>query len=435
MRPRPSLILAGLIVLALVLRLGLLAAQTHPYDDAGLASAQANVAVNILAGRGIVENVTAEQAIDARQTAEDRLIDPAEVNPATLPPPYYQPSVLEPPGEAVLLAGIWKLTGDERYIYLQVLQAILDSLMVALVYLIAARLFHRSRAALLAAAGYAIFAPIALLTRIPHLDIWAVFFTIGIVAAWTLSLERVRRWPWLVLVGVITGIGVQFRPGVLLLAPLLALASLPWATWRRVIAGAGIPLLVVALLMVPWTVRNESAFHRFIPTRTGIGQNLWEGLGEVPNSFGAVLNDQITEEQVHRARPQLVYGTPAYDSYLQHKALKAIGEHPGVFVHAVARRLLVTTVDLHTLGGLLSIVEPLLFILGLLAAMLTRRRFPREHMMLAAVPAATILPYLLLHVEGRYILPASFVYLIWAALGLDLLLERRGAVRPVPAAT
>jgi 4-amino-4-deoxy-L-arabinose transferase-like glycosyltransferase len=306
---------------------------------------------------------------------------------------------------------------------------------VALVYLIALRLFDRPRAALLAAAGYAVFAPIALLTRIPHLDIWAVFFTIGIVAAWTLMRDRARRWPWLVLVGVLTGIGVQFRPGVLLLAPALALASLPWATWRRVILDAGIPLLVAALLMIPWTVRNENAFHRFIPTRIGIGQNLWEGLGEVHNGFGAVLNDQITAQQVHRVRPQLVYGTPAYDSYLEHKAIVAIGDHPGVFAHAVLRRILVSTIDLHSLGGPLIVVEPLLFVLGILAAALTWRRRRREHVLLAAVPVATILPYLFLHVEARYILPASFVYLIWAALGLDLLLERRRAQRPLPVAT
>jgi 4-amino-4-deoxy-L-arabinose transferase-like glycosyltransferase len=432
MRSARTLTIAGLVVLALVLRLGLLAAETHPYDDSGLAAAHGNVAVNILAGRGIVENVTAEQAIDARQTAANRLIDPAEIDSATLPAARYQPAVLEPPGEELLLAGIWKLTGDERYIYLQVLQAILDSLMVVLVYLIAARLYHRLRAALLAAAGYAIFVPTALLARIPHLDIWAVFFTIGIVAAWTLGLDRTRRWPWLVLVGVLTGLGAQFRPGVLLLAPLLLLAELPWASWRHVLADAAVTLCVAAVLLVPWTVRNENVFHRFIPTRIGIGQNLWEGLGEVSNNFGAVLSDQITEEQVHSVRPQLAYATPAYDSYLKHRAVVAIREHPGVFAHAVARRLLVTTIALHTLGGPLIPLEPLLFVLGVLTAVLTWRRFARQHLLLAAVPVATILPYLLLHVEARYILPASFVYLIWTALGLDLLLARRRAGRAVP---
>ena len=137
--------------------------------------------------------------------------------------------------------------------------------------------------------------------------------------------------------------------------------------------------------------------------------------------------DSVRLRAAQRAELDLRYGSPQYDSYLEHKARVAIEEHPGVFVEALARRLLVTTVDLHTLGGLAVILEPLLFILGVLVAVLTRRRFARQHLMLAAVPVATILPYLLLHVEARYILPASWVYLVWVALGVDLLLERRHA--------
>src|SRR5437588_2668461 len=106
MRPSRSLILVGLVALALALRLGLLAANSHPYDNAGLATSHGNVAVNILAGHGIVENITAEQAIDARERAEHRLIDPADIASSSLPAPRYQPEVLQPPGEAILLAGI-----------------------------------------------------------------------------------------------------------------------------------------------------------------------------------------------------------------------------------------------------------------------------------------------------------------------------------------
>ena len=263
--------------------------------------------------------------------------------------------MLQPPGEAVLLAGIWKVTGDDRYIYLQVLQALVDSLMVLLVYRITIRLFRRPLAALLAAAGYAVFLPVILLDRIPHLDAWAVYFTIAIVAAWLEGLYGPRRVRWLVLAGVLTGLGVYFRPGVLLLAPMMSLVPLIERKWRLALTTAAIPLAVAAVLLVPWTVRNADRFHRFIPIRTGIGQNLWEGLGEVHNNFGAVLDDQVTLNQVHAVRPDLVYGSPAYDSYLEHKAVTAIREHPGVMLHAVARRVAITTFGLHTLPGALGI--------------------------------------------------------------------------------
>jgi hypothetical protein len=178
---------------------------------------------------------------------------------------------------------------------------------------------------------------------------------------------------------------------------------------------------------VPWTIRNENEFHRFIPTRIGIGQNLWEGLGEVHNDFGAVLDDGLTAQQVARVRPDLHYGTPAYDAYLEDQATSAIADHPDHFARVVARRAFITTIGLRNLAMPFGIVEPILFVLAVAAAIWTRRRFAESHVLLASVIAATIAPYLVLHVEPRYVLPASFVYLIWLAVGIDLLAERRAA--------
>jgi hypothetical protein len=72
-----------------------------------------------------------------------------------------------------------------------------------------------------------------------------------------------------------------------------------------------------------------------------------------------------------------------------------------------------------------GLFEPILFLLAVAAAIWTRRRFAEQHVLLASVVVATIAPYLVLHVEPRYVLPASFVYLIWLAVGIDLVAERR----------
>jgi O-antigen ligase len=55
----------------------------------------------------------------------------------------------------------------------------------------------------------------------------------------------------------------------------------------------------------------------------------------------------------------------------------------------------------------------------------TWRRFWRRHLLLVAIPVATIVPYLFLHVEPRYVLPASFVYMILFGVGADSALNGR----------
>ena len=419
--------LLAIVAVAILIRVAALVADPNPSDNAGLALNHGEMARNIVDhDRWFTVNLRAFALVGREQARRGELVDPSEVDfRAVDAHPRYQPMVLQPVGAGAVLAGLWFASGDEDYVYLQLLQIALDALMVVLVFWIALKLYDRPRAALVAAALYALFAPIVILTKIPHLDVWGVYFTIGIVALAVRAWQSERPLAWLVGMGVLTGLGLYFRPGVLLLPVALALAALPWIGWRRAVVAALVPLVAAAALAVPWTIRNYEEFDRFIPTRIGIGQNLWEGLGEIHNDFGALLDDRATARQVAREEPDLVYGTPEYDDYLRDKATDAIADHPGHFAEVVARRAFVTTVGLHNLSLPAGILEPLLFLLAVFVAVLTRRRYARQHLFLAAVPIATVLPYLVLHVEPRYVLPASFVYLLWVALGIDLALERR----------
>jgi 4-amino-4-deoxy-L-arabinose transferase-like glycosyltransferase len=422
-------ILVVIVGLALVVRLAAIAVEPQPFENAGLAADHGEMARNVVDhGRWFEANRAALAEVADRRAEEHALVDPSDVDFAEADAdPHYVPVVLQPVGAAVVLSGLWAVSGDQDYVYLQVLQAVVDALMALVVFWIALRLFERRRAALIAAGLYAVFLPIALLTPIPHLDIWGVHATLAITALALKAWRSPRPLPWLVATGVATGLSLYFRPGVALLPVAFAIAALPWIGWRRAAAATLVPVVAAALLTVPWVVRNLAEFDRFIPTRIGIGQNLWEGLGEVDNDFGAVLDDQVTERQVEDERPELVYGTPEYDDHLREKAVDAIADHPDHFAKVVGRRAVVTTVALRNLPLPLGLVEPLLFLLAVGVAAVTWRHWPREHAFLAAVPVATLLPYLVLHVEPRYMLPASFAYLIWVALGADLLLERRSA--------
>jgi 4-amino-4-deoxy-L-arabinose transferase-like glycosyltransferase len=414
-----------LVVVALALRLGLIALEPQPFDSSGLASWHGEMARNALShGEWFAIDRQALELVSERQEQLDQLVDPAELDYTRLGEPEPEPQVLQPVGAAAVLTVLWEVSGDRDYIYLQLLQALVDALMVLLVFWISLRLFERPRAALLAAAGYALFLPVAVLAKIPHLDIWAVDAGLVIFALMLATLGAVRPLPWAAAAGLAAGAGAYFRPNLLLLPALVALAAVPWGSWRRSLAAGGVALLVAAVCLVPWTLRNFDEYDRVIPTRIGIGQNLWEGLGEVDNDFGAILDDRATERQVSRERPGLRYGTPEYDDHLREKAVDAIADHPDHFAKVIARRAAVSTIALHNLAWPWGGVEPLLLLAALATVVWTRRRFARSHLLLGGLVAATILPYLLLHVEPRYLLAASVAYLIWAALGLDLLADR-----------
>jgi 4-amino-4-deoxy-L-arabinose transferase-like glycosyltransferase len=455
-----------LVAIAFAVRLGFFLADPNPGQNAGLAREHGEVAHNIVShGEWFVLNHSPDQE-PPPSSAAGQLIDMSDLpHPAADRNPRFDPDAIEMPGLALLLAGTWKLTGDQDYGYVQLLEVVIDSLMVLLVFWIGMRLFGRPRAALIAAGIYAVYLPVAALTKVPHLDCWAVFFTIGITALFLRTHDEWNgrhRWRWLLLLGLLTGLGVYFRPPIVLLPLALAAATIPSVGWRRSAALGGVPLLVAVVLTAPWTIRNAVEFDAFIPTRLAGGQSLWEGLGELPNDFGAVLDDRATERQVSRERPELRFGTPEYDGYLMDKAVDAIREDPALYARIVVRRIGMSTVLLHNsnwaestdtpltymdrtgegvvgyvaqrpFDAVVSVVivmaEPLLFLIALVTAVVLWRRHRRQILLLAAVPIATIAPYVVIHMEGRYPLPASFVYMILAGLAADLTLERLAARR------
>lgn len=463
---RRYLAIAAILMLALGLRCVYLYSHTRVVDQSGSTGL---VAHNILAGHWFV--VTDGQFAELTELVKRVHGTP---DPAIMRSPaagaHWKPFIAEVSGPGAAFAALWALTGSQRYFSAKVLLIALDLGMVLLVYRIALLLFERRRAATIAAALYAVCFPIARQTSIPDPDIWGLYFTVAILDLYLEAQHSpTHRWRWLLACGLVTGVGVFFRPNVLLLAPALGLAGIRRGDVRRPLAGAGAVLAVALLMLVPWTIRNYSEFHRFIPIRSGSGVNLWEGLGELHNNFGALLDDAATAQQIHRVRPDLEYNSPAYDEYLRSRALHVIARHPLYYAELVANRVLLSTVALYesawmyhggespvlyrtrTGRGLLSYVvrrplplleslfEPALFAFAMLALACTWRRYRRRHLLLLATALSAMIPYWLLHLEARYVLPVLPVYLILIALGIDLLAARglrpaRARQRPLAAA-
>jgi hypothetical protein len=84
----------------------------------------------------------------------------------------------------------------------------------------------------------------------------------------TLRLNSTSRWAQWAICGCIWSFAALLNPA--LLAPLPAIAA--WIAWtRRIWIGPTVMMLVCALGIAPWTVRNLASLHKMIPVRS----NFW----------------------------------------------------------------------------------------------------------------------------------------------------------------
>jgi len=390
---RTGLALGVIIALAFALRVGAYLESPRPVDGAGLAATQAEMARNIVdRGKWFVVNPKATKLLNRRQTELTRLVDPKELDLARLDRSTpTEPEIAQMPGVALVLAALWWPTGNETYAPLQWLQLLIDTVMVLLIYWIGIRLTRNIHVSLLAALLYAIWPAAIVVDRRPVLDTWAIFFTIGCVAAFVRARERPSsRWR-LISLGLITGAGIYFRPFVLFLPIALALVATPGGGWRRRLLWMAAPTAVALLVLAPWTIRNYYEFHRFIPTRTGLGQAVFEGAG-------LASSDENAAKYVRSHANKAAYGSPKYDSFLLRSAVRDIVHHPGRYLGTTAHRAR--------------------FLLPCLLVLLVWRRWRSNALVPVAAAVATIVPYLLIGDDTRFYLPAAFAYCILLAMAV-----------------
>jgi 4-amino-4-deoxy-L-arabinose transferase-like glycosyltransferase len=341
-------------------------------------------------GKWFVVNPKVTRLLNTRQIQLGRLVDPKELNldqfDRSTPT---EPEIAQMPGVALLLAALWWPTGNQTYASLQWLQILVDTAMVLLIYWIGIRLTRNVRVSLLAALLYAVWPAAIVVDRRPSLDTWATFFTIACVAAFVWARERPStRWR-LIGLGLITGAGIYFRPFILFLPIALALVATPGGGWRRRLLWMAVPTFAALFVLTPWTVRNYYEFHRFIPTRTGLGQAVFQGAG-------VVSGDENSAKYVRGRAKDATYGSPKYDGILLRAAVRDIANHPGAYLRKIVHRAR--------------------FLLPCLLVVLVWRRWRRNALIPLAAAAATVVPYLLIGDDTRFYLPAAFAYCILVAM-------------------
>jgi hypothetical protein len=172
-------------------------------------------------------------------------------------------------------------------------QALLTALMhvglgtasVALLYLIGAGAFFR-RVGLLAAAVYAVY-PSAVFS-VATFSVETTYITTALGA---LALVVCHDWSGppstrrLVALGAVLAVSVTVRPFSLPI--LVAFAScylVARLSWRPLLRGVGVVVVVLVLAVAPWTARNADQFDAFIPFSTNLGDTMC--MSRFPGSDG-----------------------------------------------------------------------------------------------------------------------------------------------------
>ncbi len=269
------------------------------------------------------------------------------------------PTAFRPPGFTFFLAGVYDVAGvareeaDKRLPPARIVQAFVGTLAVALMGVIAAQLWGR-RVALAALGLGAVYLPLILIGGSVMSEPLFVVLMLGALAAAIQHRRSAHRYRWALVAGFVGGLAILTRAnGFVLLLP-LALGAWdlrPRWTWRALAPPA--LLVTVALATVaPWTVRNAVELHRFVPVSTQLGSALAGTYNDDARNDRADPASWRALKHIGELRP--IYGRigtipePVLEAQLRRAALDYIGRHPGY----VAEVAFWTTRRMLELGGL-----------------------------------------------------------------------------------
>jgi 4-amino-4-deoxy-L-arabinose transferase-like glycosyltransferase len=186
------------------------------------------------------------------------------------------------------LAGIYKVTGYLPVVARLIQAVICGLLSLWLLFRLGSRLFGEkvglASAAMGAVYAYFIYHDAALMTE--------SFFVLGVLVMFDLSLQIVdgerkeagageaqdqregglKNWIWL---GIVLGLLALLRQTIILWVPFLLLWIFAFSKGRSRWYGPVVTLAVMALFILPWTVRNYWVYGSFLPLNSNAGYALY----------------------------------------------------------------------------------------------------------------------------------------------------------------
>jgi Dolichyl-phosphate-mannose-protein mannosyltransferase len=258
-------------------------------------------------------------------------------------------SVFRAPGYPLLLAGMFRVVGSEAPpAAARMMGAVIGTLCVGAVFWLA-RIVFSPVVALLAAAIVAVY-PEAIATCILPLSdgpfcLWMllqlVFFGLAAKARPQKDLS------FALLAGAMGGVATLTRPSWLLFTPAIIAAWVIGSRFEKRQLLIGITTLgALALVMMPWWVRNYRVIGRFVPTTLQVGASLYDGLSPEANGssdmrFVPRFADQLLAADA--ANPPAAADPPfeyRLDRLMRSESLAWTAAHPGRALELAGIKLL-----------------------------------------------------------------------------------------------
>jgi 4-amino-4-deoxy-L-arabinose transferase-like glycosyltransferase len=261
------------------------------------------------------------------------------------------PTAWVPPLYPWILAGVFRLTGVYTALSAWIILAfdsLLNALMIPSIWQIATRCFNR-KVALWSAWLWALY-PAAMqfavrwvweMTLTAFLFVWVVALALRMrrigepaVGAATQPESAARSAGLWALFGLLWGLIALSNPSLCLFLPVcgvwILLGTPRGALWPRQILCAMLAALIFAACLVPWTIRNEHVFHKFIPLRANFGAELY--LGNGPGATGLLMEYDHPFQARDQLRLYQQMGEIAYCQWRGQLAKRVLLADPARFV-------------------------------------------------------------------------------------------------------
>jgi 4-amino-4-deoxy-L-arabinose transferase-like glycosyltransferase len=241
----------------------------------------------------------------------------------------------QPPVYPYLLAGIFKLAGAYSYLALWIavgLNAVISSFTAVVILQIGKRIFGTPTGVLAAWIWSCWIYEAVISIRLWESSLSALLLAVGLwllpeLAGW------VRPGHWISF-GALAGVAALTNTTSLSVFPFFWLWL--WLSCRRGGLSCGrwltASVVVCVLVVLPWTIRNYTVFHRLMPIRDNFGLELWIGNHEgVTHIFDRDF--PLLDPTEYNRMGEIRFMETKRDI-----ALKFIGDNPATFFRLSARR-------------------------------------------------------------------------------------------------